>query len=486
MNTPRQVPEVSVQYQAKQHLCDEFLERYALYVIANDEAHLMAFSELGRKMNQAAIPPEMVIELYALARQRTPASCCMTEDQRLLPLMEVIMTYGINYREQIQWQQTHSSAQFYRVLEASGHLILITDKLWHVHYSNPAFNDLFGAAHSRSNLPEHGFLSAMKAQQRVLKQLHAERRWRGKVTAAAKRNQTLALEVTAFTIGLGGRQSSHIVFMAEDVTQRLAMEKRLAQSQRLSSLGELASGITHEFNNVMTIINGFAELIRDEPDAASRNDYVSEILAALDKGQKLNQQILSFAADRETVVAVRPLREIVSKVETFVATAAGSDIALLIGEVPEVMVRLSEQHLSQLLTNLCINARHAIEKQHSAEQGTISIRFNYHRKSSWLEISVSDNGCGMTTAVREQIFEPFYTTKDIGEGTGLGLSLLQKLVLEYEGEIQVRSAPGKGADFNLLLPVVILPPSQQSVPTPSKLLKQWVDTTLPPTESRNE
>lgn len=471
MNTQAIAPLEST---AKQTLTQAFLHRYDMYVSDKDETHLLAFSELGRKMNQAAMPPETLVELYAIAQQRTSRVRDMSQEQRLLPLMEVLMTYGLSYRQHIQWQQEHSNAQFYRVLEASGHLILITDEQQHVHYTNPAFARVFNTSGESESTLGEPFLQAVNSQKQMLAQLCAGQRWQGKVTATDKLGHTVVLEVTAFVVGLGGRQSSHFVFMAEDVTEQLVMEKRLNQSQRLGTLGELASGITHEFNNVMTIISGFAELIRDESDPHSRSDYVREILAAIDKGQCLNQQILSFAADRETAMVPAALPVLVNAIHQFIATAVGSHIQLTVNAIPHIEVKLSEQHLCQILTNLCINARHAIEQNTGRDDGEITLSFSLAEASSWLAISVKDNGCGMTADIREQIFEPFYTTKDIGEGSGLGLSLLQKIVHEYHGEVQVESAPDRGTEFIVHLPVVAAPRTDNgSHSTPAPLLKQW-------------
>lgn len=467
----------SLENTTKQALKAAFLHRYELYVRDEDESHLLAFSELGRKMNQAAMPPETLVELYACAQQRTSGGLAMSQEQRLLPLMEVLMAYGLSYRQQIQWQQEHSNAQFYRVLEASGHLILITDEQQDVHYTNPAFARVFKATGQGEDKLGGEFLQAVNSQEQMLAQLNAGQRWQGKVTATDKRGHTVVLEVTAFVVGLGGRQFSHFVFMAEDVTEQLVMEKRLKQSQRLGTLGELASGITHEFNNVMTIISGFAELIRDESDPHSRSDYVREILAAIDKGQCLNQQILSFAADRETPRGPAALPQLINAINQFIATAVGSHIQLIIEAAPPIDVNLSEQHLCQILTNLCINARHAIEQNSSNDEGEILLSFEGNEESEWLAISVRDNGCGMTADIREQIFEPFYTTKDIGEGSGLGLSLLQKIVHEYQGEVQVESCPDKGTEFTVHLPVVVTPRTEKrNCSPPAPLLKQWAET----------
>ncbi|WP_143870865.1 ATP-binding protein [Catenovulum sediminis] len=473
-----QITKNNAQYAGNsQMLLSSFLTLYQDYISSGDENLLLAFNDLGKELHQAGTPPEKIVEGYASALQQITVPNCLSEPEKLMPLMEVIMTYGISYRQQIYWQKEHSNAQFSRVLEASGHLICITDQGNQIHYTNPAFRQLFRNCTEELN-EEYRFFGLPKCPEEITQKLLAGQRWQGEIATHNHSGKAVVLNLTAFSIGLGGQYSNHYVFMAEDITEQRVMEKRLQQAQRLSVLGELASGLSHELNNVMTIITGFAGLIRDESDAQSRAEYVDEILAAINKGQELNQQILSFATGRQQALEKADLHQLMANIDKFLTTAVGSNIDMNLDVPANILVSLSEQHLSQILTNLCINARHAIEKRHADTGGLIEIGFTVTDSPAWLKFTVTDNGCGMSEAVQKQIFEPFFTTKDVGKGTGLGLSLLQKLVHEYNGEIYVRSDINWGTEFIMYLPVIVVDESiTPTTPTtiPEPVLQHWLN-----------
>lgn len=456
-----------------------FVTQYKSYLNNRDETELMSFNQLGQAMHQAGVPPEIAVEAYAIAKQQLKSAHWPGEDEAVLPLLEVIMTYGMNYRQQIQWQKENGNAQFFQVLEASSHLICITDLQQQICYTNPAFSNVFGQCDGAEEKQISELLTG-KAEYReqICQAIAAEKTWQGTLKIHDRNDKAIRLNMNAFPVGLSGRKLSHYVFMAEDISERVILQKRLEQSQRLGILGELASGISHEFNNVMLIIQGFTELIQQEADAEVRHDYANEILAAIDKGKQLNDQIMSFASDRTVATKPQDLKELFGNIRQFIATAVGSDIQLQVQVPDAISVRLSEQHLCQMLTNLCINGRHAIEALQRTEPeltGCIRIECEVGELSPWLTISVGDNGCGMDKKVMKQLFEPFFTTKDVGQGTGLGLSLLQKLVHQYQGEVQVRSAPGKGSAFKMFLPVIVdqsLSPGNPALP--GQLLHQWL------------
>ncbi len=479
MSQCQQQPVQQVGQSSFKHWQNDFIQRYKLFAQQADESQLMAFNQLGQEMHQAGIPPEIAVEAYALAKEKYKDLANLAEEEAVLPLLEVIMTYGMNYRQQIQWQKDNSNTQFFQVLEASKHLICITDLQQQVFYTNPAFNAVFGQVKSKQNVPLSQYLHAdPDFLNQICQSIEKAKIWQGALNINDQSNKCIRLNINAFPVGLSGRKLSHYVFMAEDISEKVIMQKRFQQSQRLSCLGELASGIAHEFNNVMLIVLGFAELIRSESNPAVRNDYVNEIIAAIDKGKTLNSQIMSFASDRESATEPQDLKQLFSNIDGFITTAVGGKISLKVAVPADVKVKLSEQHLCQMLTNLCINARHAIEHRQQDEPalvGEICLTCQLGDSFPWLLVSVKDNGCGMDDELVKQLFEPFFTTKDVGQGTGLGLSLLQKLVHQYEGEVQVESQVQKGTEFKLFLPVLFNQAQpEDSHPLPRQLLNHWL------------
>ncbi|HMP75600.1 MAG TPA: ATP-binding protein [Kiritimatiellia bacterium] len=243
------------------------------------------------------------------------------------------------------------------------------------------------------------------------------------------------------------------------------LEAGLRQAQKLQALGTLAGSIAHDFNNILTSIIANAELLKLDAGelAQPAREGLDDILAAGKRATDLVMQILAFCRQQKgqefQAVAVPPLVEEVMK---FVRTTAVGRVAFAMDIAPTCPpVFANPTQLHQVLMNLCINAVHAMRD----DEGRLSIRAQEARIRGWdpeaqqglkvghyVRIDVSDTGCGMDEATRERIFEPYFTTKDSGEGTGLGLSVVHGIVLAHNGLITVDSAPGKGTTFTVYLP----------------------------------
>ncbi|HSM07325.1 MAG TPA: PAS domain S-box protein [Longimicrobiales bacterium] len=245
-----------------------------------------------------------------------------------------------------------------------------------------------------------------------------------------------------------------------DLTDLRRAELAAEAAQRLESLGRLAGGVAHDFNNLLTVILGHARLAALEvgPGHAAGPD-LDEIIDAAERSAELTAQLLAFARRQEARPDVVDLRERIGATLSLLGRLIGEDVELDVRIEPRIWpVRMDPSHLDQVLTNLCVNARDAMPRG-----GRIVIGLRNVPASCSVDgidpapgdrvlLSVADEGVGMEPALLENVFEPFFTTKATGEGTGLGLATVHGIVSQAGGTVDVRSAPGEGSDFRILLP----------------------------------
>ena len=256
-----------------------------------------------------------------------------------------------------------------------------------------------------------------------------------------------------------------IVLNSRNVTERKRLEAQLRQSQRLESVGQLAGGIAHDFNNFLSVIRGYARFIVDglDEDAPLRSDAV-EIEKAAERAARLTSQLLVFS--RHEVVQRRPLdvADVLSGLTSLLDRTLGENVRLLTDvERPLRRVEADPTQIEQVLVNLAVNARDAmpsggelrIELANVTEgpDGTPAVR-----------LRVRDTGTGMAPDVIERAFEPFYTTKPKGEGTGLGLATVYGIVTQAGGRVEIDSTPGEGTTIEVLLPATEAALPRESAP----------------------
>ncbi len=244
--------------------------------------------------------------------------------------------------------------------------------------------------------------------------------------------------------------------------EQCKLENQLHQSQRLESVGRLAGGVAHDFNNILSVIIGYAELAVEEvpPDDPLHGDLV-EILHAAQRSRDIIRQLLAFARKETIAPEVLDLNDTVEHLLKMLRRLIGEDIDLAWRPAPELWsVKMDPSQVDQILANLCVNARDAIKDvgKVTIETRNISIDAGNIDGHPWLKpgdfvlITVSDDGCGMARETLDNIFEPFFTTKEVGRGTGLGLSTVYGITKQNNGFINVSSKPGKGTRFRIYLP----------------------------------
>jgi PAS domain S-box-containing protein len=231
-----------------------------------------------------------------------------------------------------------------------------------------------------------------------------------------------------------------------DITERRQLEEQLRQSQKMEAVGRLAGGVAHDFNNLLTVITLSSHMLLDTMKAGPQADQVKDIADAADRATTLTRQLLTFGRKDVQAPRVVDVNGAVREAESMLRRLIGEDVLLIVELDPEAWpVTIDPGHLSQVLMNLSVNARDAMPRG-----GTLVIRtVNVEQQVC---LSVSDTGVGMPADVMARAFEPFFTSKSVGKGTGLGLAVVHGIVEQSGGRIDVESELGRGTTFSVYLP----------------------------------
>ena len=300
-----------------------------------------------------------------------------------------------------------------------------------------------------------------------------------------KDGERFPVEITGRFFVRDGR-SVHVAAI-RDITARISAEKereklqdQLSHAQKLESVGRLAGGVAHDFNNMLGVIIGHADLILDElaPESTVSSD-IKEILKAAERSADLTRQLLAFARRQTAVPRILDLNDTISDTLKMLRRLIGEDTELTWIPGPGLgRVRIDPSQIDQILANLCVNARDAMggSGRISIETRNISVDASYCAVNAeaavgdYVLMALGDDGCGMDKETISHIFEPFFTTKGVGEGTGLGLATVYGIVKQNNGFINVYSEPGQGTIFNIYLPRVEKIARQTSEPEPAEKL----------------
>jgi PAS domain S-box-containing protein len=231
-----------------------------------------------------------------------------------------------------------------------------------------------------------------------------------------------------------------------DLTARQYLEAQLQQSQKLESLGRLAAGVAHDFNNILMIIGGFAEVLRTATAGGEREQAISEILSACERAATLTRQLLAFSRRQILAPQAVDLNELILESRQMLARLLGAGIRIEAHLAPDpVKVLADPGQLHQVVMNLAVNARDAMPAG-----GVLTL--SSAAAGDTCQLIVADTGHGMSEQIRKRAFEPFFTTKEPGEGSGLGLAMVYGIVEQSKGEIRLESTLGKGTVVTISLP----------------------------------
>ncbi len=249
---------------------------------------------------------------------------------------------------------------------------------------------------------------------------------------------------------------------ASDITDRLSLEQQLRQSQKMQSVGQLAAGVAHDFNNILTVIQGHSELMRGTEKFTEMGlQSIEQITLASERAAKLTQQLLTFGRKQFMQVDLVDLNEVIRRVAQMLRRVLGENIALRVNSSPRLPnIEADPTMMEQIIMNMSVNARDAMPGGGSLIIGTHPVlvsrayvdRNPEAREGTFVCLTVTDNGTGIDSDKLPLLFEPFFTTKEVGKGTGLGLATVYGIVKQHQGWIEVESAVSKGTTFRVYLP----------------------------------
>jgi two-component system cell cycle sensor histidine kinase/response regulator CckA len=377
----------------------------------------------------------------------------------------------ISDRKRAELELSESESRFRQLVESSPYGILVLDQAL-ILYANPEAVRMFGAV-SAGELVGHSLLERARPEEHEGMMRRAREVAAGVHSPVAERRY-LRLNGEEFWVSVSAaeidynQQPAALLFYRDITAARRAseeharLEEQLRQAQKMESVGRLAGGVAHDFNNYLTVINGYCEMLLAGSEAGPGiRGSLQEIRAAGERAASITQQLLAFSRKQIATPRVLSLNQVV--------TDSGQLLGRLIGEDVEIITRLHPQpgnvkadplQLGQVLMNLVINARDAMPGggQIVIETGKREINGASAARSAaepggYGVLSVADTGVGMSPEIQERIFEPFFTTKGVGTGTGLGLSTAYGIVRQAGGWIEVQSSRGAGSQFEVWLPL---------------------------------
>jgi len=239
---------------------------------------------------------------------------------------------------------------------------------------------------------------------------------------------------------------------AVDVTERVNLEAQLRQSQKMEAIGQLAAGVAHDFNNILTIMQG---LVRKMEHTQDQPETLQQLFDTTERAAALTRQLLAFSRRQVIQSRVIDVRAVASGILQMLQRLIGEDIVLSVSNAHTLpSIEADPSMIEQILLNLAVNGRDAMPQggQLIITTDHVSVPEGLTTDRTFVRIRVQDTGCGMTDAVRARIFEPFFTTKEVGKGTGLGLATVFGIVKQHSGIIEVESAVGCGTTFSILFP----------------------------------
>ena len=266
------------------------------------------------------------------------------------------------------------------------------------------------------------------------------------------------VEITAGKVMFEGRAAALV--LSHDVTERLRLEERLAQAEKMEAIGRLAGGVAHDFNNLLTVISGYTEILLADADTP-RREQLGEVAHAAEQAAGLTRQLLAFSRRQVLHPRVLDLNEIVAGMEAMVRRIIGDDVSVGARLRPGLApVEADQAQIERVILNLAANARDAMPDGGRLTIETQNVEFDAEFVASRGEgtagpnvlLAVSDTGVGMSDEVQRHLFEPFFTTKSPGAGTGLGLATVFGVVKQSGGSIYVYSEEGRGTTFKIYLP----------------------------------
>jgi len=371
-------------------------------------------------------------------------------------------------------------------IEQAAEGITITDKNGTIQYVNPSFERISGYAREEIIGQNHHILKSSKHDEAFYKAmwntLSRGEVWTGYMINEKKDGTTYRVEASISPIRDNASTIINYVTIERDVTHEAELETQLRQVQKMEAIGTLVGGIAHDFNNILAAIMGYTEMaLYDVPEGTAGRRNLEQVLKAGYRGKDLVKQIITFSRRSEQERRSMRVSPIVKEALKLLKASLPTTIDIRQNiETQSGMVLADPTQIHQVLMNLCSNAAYAMREKGGvlgvslvdADIDSDGAEPSYPdlNPGAYLKLTVSDTGHGIDRAIMERIFDPFFTSKKPGEGTGMGLAVVHGIVKSYGGAIVVDSEPGKGSTFDVFLPRIegdFFPEADSAAPMPT-------------------
>jgi len=369
-------------------------------------------------------------------------------------------------RERQQQSSDEMLRKLRRTVEQSPNPVMIADRSCVLEYVNPAFEALTGYSKEEVIGQTLGLLKSEQHAGELYEEMWdtvlSGRPFHGVVMNRKKNGETFVLEKSITPLRDASGQITHFISTGRDITDRRRLESQLQQAQKMDAIGRLAGGVAHDFNNLLIVISAYAELTLDTlaADHPTR-EKVEEIIKASRRAADLTRQLLAFGRKQMQSLQLLDLNVVLQEIGKMLPRLIGEDIQIIIvpGKNLE-RVEADPVQIEQIVMNLAANARDAMPGGGKLTIETKNVEVNESSRprpavmplGKYVLLSMTDSGMGIPQEHLSHIFEPFYTTKDEGKGTGLGLATVYGIVKQNSGFIWVNSEPGLGTSFEIYLP----------------------------------
>lgn len=368
-------------------------------------------------------------------------------------------------------QNEEKIARWAAIIDQATEAIILTDLNWSIQYANPAFSHMTGYKPAEIIGQKTSIIKSDVHSGEFFRNIRDTMKkgesWSGRITNKKKDGSLYEVDATGSPYRDETGEIVSFIGIQRNITKEIKLERQLRQAQKMEAIGTLVGGVAHDFNNILTAIVGNAQLLTYKvPTGSPLLPQLNQVLQAGYRATDLVNQILSFS--RQTDQEQRPVKiaSLVEEVLKLMRSSLPSTIEIrknISVTARGCTVLADETQVHQVLMNLCSNAAHAMRSSGgvvglslSTLNADIALVSRYHglHVGHYVKLVVSDTGHGMDHAVMEQIFDPYFTTKPKGEGTGLGLAVVQGIVNNYGGIITVDSEPEKGTFFTIFLPLL--------------------------------
>lgn len=367
-------------------------------------------------------------------------------------------------------RRTQELRRLSTAIEQSPEVIVITDTRGGIEYTNPAFERSTGYTCAEAIGQNPSLIKSDKHTRafydEMWQTLRSGKIWQGRIINKKKDGSIYTEETVISPVKSAEGTITNYVAVKRDITDELAREEQMQQAQKMEAVGQLAGGIAHDFNNILQTIMGFSDLLMltlEDPNEQTRKN-VTEIQKAAQHAADLTRQLLAFSRKQHVEFAITNLNDLITNTQGFVTSILGETIGLKLELSPMIHpVNADVRQLERTILNMALNARDAMPKGgvltiktenasfYKADISTIP----HAKPGNYVCLSISDTGTGMTQDIIGHIFEPFFSTKGPGKGTGLGLAAIYGIIQKHQGWVNVYSEPNKGSVFKIYLPAMI-------------------------------